>query len=163
MLFLKSQKLSFHNYISFSFTRLSYNFVPNTVKRAKFGEQSVLAIVFCFFLLENRKNSIRSLQTFFVSLRRFLHSLHSTTVASGRYVFREGLLRPPLGHPKGAPTFAPDSTALRSRLHDPRSFRSVSFVTKSRSGSKKVFENKSFFCSPDFSPFLAVLRKKNSV
>eukprot|EP00493_Phyllostaurus_siculus_P020431 UN20756 len=34
-------------------------------------------IHFLIFLLENRKNAIRSLQTFFGSLRRFLHSLHS--------------------------------------------------------------------------------------
>ena len=45
--------------------------------------------------------------------------------------------RPSLRTPQ---PFAPDSTTLRS-------FRSVSFVPKSRSVSKKVFENEHFFCS----------------
>ena len=57
-------------------------------------------------------------------------SAHFTPVATGRYVFRYGLLRPPLGHPRGDPGLAPDSTALRYRLRDPsllplRSLRKV--------------------------------------
>ena len=82
---------------------------------------------FSFFSPREQKKCYSFSHTFFGSLRRFLHSLHSTTVAPGRYVFRYGLLRPPLGHPRGDPGLAPDSAALRSRLRDPPllPFRSV--------------------------------------
>ena len=85
---------------------------------------------FLFFSPREQKKCYSFSQTFFGSLRRFLHSLHSTPVASGRYVWSVGLLRPPLRPPlKGTPAFASDSTALRSRLHDPSllSFRSGGF------------------------------------
>ena len=49
--------------------------------------------------------------------------------------------------PEGSPAFAPDCTALAPDSTALRSFRSVSFVPKSRSVSKKVFENEHFFCS----------------
>ena len=101
----------------------------NCFKRAKVGEHTFFATFFIFFSSRTEKCYSFS-QTFFGSLRRFLHSLHSTPVASVRYVWSGGLLRPPLRPPlKGTPAFAPDFTTLRSRLHDPSllSFRSVRF------------------------------------
>ena len=95
--------------------------------------------------------SPREHQKCFRSLRRFLDpsdvfSTHSTPVASGRYVFRYGLLRPPRGHPRGDPGLAPDSAALRFRLRDPSllPFRSFRKVVRD---PKKSFENEHFFCS----------------
>ena len=82
---------------------------------------------------------------FFASLKNL--NKHSTTVASGRYVFREGCYVLRSATPEGTPAFAPDSTALAPDSTTLRSFRSVSFVPKSRSVSKKVFENEHFVCS----------------
>ena len=98
--------------------------------------------------------SSRTEKMLFVLCRRFLDpsdvfSTHftplqslrvATSSARGCYVLRSAT-------PEGTPAFAPDSTALAPDSTTLRSFRSVSFVPKSRSGSKKVFENKSFFCS----------------
>ena len=74
---------------------------------------------------------------------------------------RFGSLRLPRGAvtssarpPQRTLAFAPDSTALAPDSTTLRSFRSVSLVPKSRSVSKKVFENEHFFCS-------LVVKKKN--
>ena len=119
------------------------------------GEHTFFATFFIFFSSRTEKCYSFS-QTFFGSLRRFLHSLHSTSVASGRYVWSVGLLRPPLRPPlKGTPAFAPDSTALP--LQTPRPFTPfVPFHSfrKVVRDPKKSFENKRFFCS-------LVLKKKS--
>ena len=52
---------------------------------------------FLIFLLENIKNAFVLSDVFWIPPDVF--STHSTPVASGRYVFRYGLLRPPRGHP----------------------------------------------------------------
>ena len=98
--------------------------------------------------------SSRTEKTQFVLCRRFLSpsdvfSTHftplqslqvATSSAKGCYVLRSATPKGPRPSLRTPQPFAPDSTTLRS-------FRSVSFVPKSRSGSKKVFENESFFCS----------------
>eukprot|EP00493_Phyllostaurus_siculus_P000659 UN00663 len=98
-----------------------------------------------FLIFSSRTEKILILKDFFGSLRCFLHSFHSITVASGRYVFREGLLRPPLGHPQRGPR--PSPRTPQPSLQTPRPF--APFVPKSRSVSKKFFENEHFFL---FSP-----------
>ena len=100
---------------------------------------------FLFFSPREQKKCYSFSQTFFGSLRRFLHSLHSLRVATsgaeGCYVLR-------FGHPKGDP-------GLRSGLHSPPlqtprpfapfvPFRSFRKVVRD---PKKSFENEHFFCS----------------
>ena len=83
---------------------------------------------FCFFSLENRKSVYVLSDVFWIPPTLFpptpLQSLRvATSSATGCYVLREAT-------PKGDPGLAPDSAALRFRLHDPsllpfRSFRKV--------------------------------------
>ena len=93
------------------------------------GEHTFFATFFIFFSSRTEKCYSFS-QTFFGSLRRFLHSLHSTPVASGRYVWSGGLLRPPLQTPRPFAPFVP-FRSFRKVVRDP----------------KKSFENEAFFCS----------------
>ena len=96
--------------------------------RAKMGEHTFFLSFFIFFSSRTEKRIIVLSDVFWIPPDVF--SAHFTPVATGRYVFRYGLLRPPLGHPRGDPGLAPDSTALRYRLRDPsllplRSLRKV--------------------------------------
>ena len=117
-------------------------------ERAKSVEHRVLADVFCFFGLENRKNAECSLKTFFVSLRRFLHSLHVASVVSGRYVLRSGSQRVLRSAPQRGPRLRSGLSApLRSRLHDPSLLTRRSVRSEKSWDPKKSFENKRFFCS----------------
>ena len=85
---------------------------------------------FLFFSPREQKKCYSFSQTFFGSLRRFLHSLHSTSVAPDRYVWSGGLLRPPLQTPRPFAPFVP-FRSFRKVVRDP----------------KKSFENEHFFCS----------------
>ena len=117
-------------------------------ERAKSVEHRVLADVFCFFGLENRKNAECSLKTFFVSLRRFLHSLHVASVVSGRYVLRSGSQRVLRSAPQRGPRLRSGLSApLCSRLHDPSLLTRRSVRSEKSWDPKKSFENKRFFCS----------------
>jgi len=118
------------------------------VQRAKSVEHRVLADVFCFFGLENRK-------TRNVLSRRFLYpfdvfSTHYTSLQSFRVATsfapgrRESYARHPRGDPAFAPDsllpFAPDSTTLHS-------LRFVSFAPKSLGIQKSLSRTSVFLFS----------------
>ena len=108
------------------------------------GEHTFFLSFFIFFFLENRKTDNRSLRRFLSPSRRFLRSLHSSRYGSLRLSLRAATssARPPQRGPR------PRSGLHSPSLQTPRPFApSVAFATKSRSGSKKVFENEPFFCS----------------
>ena len=138
--------------------------------RSKSVEQRVLADVFCFFVLENRENLSHSLRRFpslsevfsthFTSFQSFRVA---TSSVPGRYVFRVGSLRLTFrgaesltfGTPRGDPRLTPDSlrpstpdsTTVRSRLHNPPLLSRRYVRSEKSSGSEKVFENEGFLCS----------------
>ena len=118
----------------------------NCFKRAKMGEHTFFATFFIFFSSRTEKCSFSKDVFWIPPTFSPLTSLHYSRFGSLR--LPRGAVtssaRPPQRGPRPSlrtpQPLAPDSTTLRS-------FRSVSFVPKSRSVSKKVFENEHFFCS----------------
>ena len=123
------------------------NILENSTQKGLKWENTRSLQHFLFFSPREQKNAIRSLRrvldpsdVFFTHFTPLQSLRVATSEAEGCYVLRSAT-------PEGTPAFAPDSTALAPDSTTLRSCRSISFVPKSRSVSKKVFENEHFFCS----------------
>ena len=122
--------------------------------RAKLVEQMRSLKHFLLFSPREQKKCILFSQTFFGSLRRFLHSLHSAAVVTGRYVFRSGCYVLRSATPEGTPAslrtpqpslqtprpFTPYAPlrSFRKVFRDPKSLREQAFFLFSR--RKKKFQ-----------------------